>query len=310
MKRIKKKAVVITLIILILLIVGGVIGFKTYQYLTSDEYHLKKLGYTDDEINDIMKMDNDNIEIILSLEYNENIVPLFQEKYFILNNLNSYLSYKENKSELSYTDIIAVVNVGSDKDWYTEPKATNMEDEYLILVNKFNYLDENYVPEDLVDMGLQYAFSGKKIREEVYGAFKRLVKDAKKENLTIVANSTFRTYDYQKNLYDNYKYSNGKEYADNYAARAGHSEHQTGLAIDVSTLNSTMANFEETLEFEWLQEHAHEYGFILRYPKDKEFITGYNYESWHYRYVGIEIATKIKELGITFDEYYAYYIEK
>jgi len=69
-----------------------------------------------------------------------------------------------------------------------------------------------------------------------------------------------------------------------------------------------MANFEETLEFEWLQEHAHEYGFILRYPKDKEFITGYNYESWHYRYVGEEIAKEIKELGITFDEYYAYFI--
>lgn len=310
MKRIKKKKVGITLIVLVLLIVFGFIGFKTYQYLTSDKYHLKKLGYNEGEINDIMKMDDDNIETILSLKYNENIVPLFQEKYFILSNLNDYLNYKENKSELNYTDIVAIINVGADKDWYTEPKATNMEDEYLILVNKFNYMPEDYTPEDLVDMGLQYAFSGKKIREEVYGAFKRLVRDAKKENLTIVANSTFRTYNYQENLYNNYKHSNGKEYADNYAARAGYSEHQTGLAIDVSTLNSTMDNFEDTEEFIWLQEHAHEYGFILRYPKDKEFITGYNYESWHYRYVGIEVATKIKELGITFDEYYAYYIEK
>ena len=71
-----------------------------------------------------------------------------------------------------------------------------------------------------------------------------------------------------------------------------------------------MDNFEQTEEFNWLQEHAHEYGFILRYPKDKEHITGYKYESWHYRYVGIETATKIHELGITFDEYYAYFLEK
>ena len=309
MKRINKKAVVIALGILVIITVCFV-GINIYKYLNSNEYSLKKIGYTKTEINDILKMDSDDIEIILSSEYNEHIIPLFQEKYFISDNLNSYLKYKRDNKELSYSDIIAVVNVGADKDWYTGPKATNMEDEYLILVNKFNYLSESYTPDDLVDMGLQYAFSDKKIRQEVYSSFKRLVKDAKKENLTIVANSTFRTYSYQENLYDNYKYSNGKEYADSYAARPGHSEHQTGLAIDVSTLNSTMANFEETLEFEWLQQHAHEYGFILRYPKDKEFITGYNYESWHYRYVGIKIATEIKNLGITFDEYYAYYIEK
>jgi len=307
MKRIKKKAVR-GLIVLAILIVGGFIVFKVYKYLNSNEYHLKELGYNETEIKTIIKMDKNDIETILTLEYNEHIVPLFQEKYFILSNLNKYLTYKQENKDLNYTDIVAVVNVGADKDWYSEPKAANLEDGYLILVNKFNYLAEDYVPEDLVDMGLQYAFSGKKIREEIYAAFKRLVKDAKAEDLTIVANSTFRTYNYQENLYNRYKANNGKEFAESYAARAGYSEHQTGLAIDVSTLNSTMDNFEDTLEFDWLQEHAHEYGFILRYPKGKEFITGYNYESWHYRYIGIELATEIKKLGITYDEYYAYYI--
>lgn len=310
MKRIKKKAVVITGIILVLLIVGGVIGYKTYVYLNSDEYHLKELGYSETEVNDIMKLDKTHIDTILTLEYDENIIPLFQEKYFILSNLDKYLSYKKENKDMNYTDIIASVNVNSNLDWYADPKASNLDDGYLVLVNKFNYLPEGYTPDDLVNMNLQYAFSGKQIREEVYASFKGLVKDAKKEGLTIVANSTFRTYDYQENLYNRYKNSNGKEYADGYAARAGHSEHQTGLAIDVSTLNSTMDNFEETEEFTWLQEHAHEYGFILRYPKGKEFITGYNYESWHYRYVGEKVAKEIKELGITFDEYYAYYIAR
>lgn len=307
MKRIKKKVVAV-LIVLVALMISGFIGLKIYQYLNSNEYYLKELGYNEKEINEIIKFDDKYIETILTLEYSEHIIPFFKEKYFILNNLNKYLSYKKENKDLNYTDAVAVVNVGADKKWYTEPKAANLEDNYLILVNKFNYLAENYNPEDLVKMGLQYAFSGKEIREEVYASFKGLVKSAKAENLTIVANSTFRTFDYQENLYNRYKTNNGKEYADSYAARAGYSEHQTGLAIDVSTLNSTMDNFEETEEFKWLQEHAHEYGFILRYPEGKEFITGYNYESWHYRYVGIEIATEIKKLGITYDEYYAYYI--
>ena len=284
------------------------IGFKVFKYLNSDKYHLKELGYNEKEINEILKLDDKYIDTILTLEYSEHIVPLFKEKYFILSNLTKYLNHKNENNNLSYTDTIAVVNVGADKDWYTDSKAANLDDNYLILVNKFNYLPEDYNPDDLIKMGLQYAFSGKEIREEVYGAFKRLVKDAQSEDLTIVANSSFRTFDYQESLYNRYKANNGKEFADSYAARSGYSEHQTGLAIDVSTLNSTMDNFEETKEFEWLQKHAHEYGFILRYPKGKEFITGYNYESWHYRYVGIEIARKIKELGITFDGYYAYYI--
>lgn len=308
MKRVKRKAVVTTLVILFLLIGGIIGGIKAYKYYTSKEYYLKEIGYNETEINDILKLDEKYIDAILESEYNEHFISIFNEKYFIETNLDKYLEYKDKNSDLSYSDVVAVVNVGSNNEWYENPKQTDTSKEYLILVNKFNYLTEEFAPEDLVNMGLQYAFSGKKIREEVYGAFKRLVKDAKKEDLTIVANSTFRTYDYQENLYTSYKNNNGKEYADNYAARAGYSEHQTGLAIDVSTLNSTMANFEETEEFEWLQEHAHEYGFILRYPKDKEFITGYNYESWHYRYVGEKVAKEIKELNITFDEYYAYYL--
>ena len=97
--------------------------------------------------------------------------------------------------------------------------------------------------------------------------------------------------------------------ADLSTARAGFSEHQTGLAIDILTYNVTLSNFEETDAFKWLSSNAYKYGFILRYPKGKEDITGYEYESWHYRYVGVEIATQIFEEDITFDEYYAYYLE-
>ena len=146
------------------------------------------------------------------------------------------------------------------------------------------------------------------LKSEAYTAFKSLSTAAKKEGLTIIATNTYRSYIAQEKTYNAIKGSNGKEYADNYAARPGHSEHQTGLALDVGTLNSDIS-FVDTEEYIWMQNHAHEYGFILRYPEGKEYITGFNYEPWHYRYVGIDVAKKIKEAGITFDEYYAYYVE-
>ena len=132
---------------------------------------------------------------------------------------------------------------------------------------------------------------------------------AKKENITIIINSAYRSYKKQEELYNQYLSQYGKEYTDAYAARPGHSEHQTGLTVDVTTYGSNGDNFDKTEAFKWLQDNAHLYGFILRYPKGKEDITGYDYESWHYRYVGVDAATTIHDNDITFDEYYAYYIE-
>lgn len=133
--------------------------------------------------------------------------------------------------------------------------------------------------------------------------------DAKKEGLTLYINSPYRSYNTQAKLYQNYASRDGYTLADTYSARAGFSEHQTGLAFDVTSLVSTFDDFEDSKEYSWLSENAFKYGFILRYPKGKEYITGYMYESWHYRYVGEDVALKIKELGITFEEYYAYYVK-
>ena len=94
-----------------------------------------------------------------------------------------------------------------------------------------------------------------------------------------------------------------------YSARPGYSEHQTGLVIDIDNYNDDYENFDKTKEFEWMNNNSYKYGFILRYPKGKTDITGYDYESWHYRYVGKEIAKYIYENNITFDEYYAKFID-
>jgi len=95
----------------------------------------------------------------------------------------------------------------------------------------------------------------------------------------------------------------GQEYADLASARPGHSEHQTGLAIDIMGSNEDYNKFEESVEFEWMKNNAHLYGFILRYPKGKENITGFKYEPWHYRYIGKKVATIIYNENITLEEY-------
>ena len=134
--------------------------------------------------------------------------------------------------------------------------------------------------------------------------------DAKEEGLLLIVNSSYRDYEVQDAVWKEYAEVHGEEWADNKAARAGSSEHETGLALDIVTNNVVMNEFENTDEFKWLQKNAYKYGFILRYPKNKENITGYEYESWHYRYVGEKVAKEIHDMDITFDEYYAYYLDK
>ena len=130
---------------------------------------------------------------------------------------------------------------------------------------------------------------------------------AKAQGIKLNPISAYRSYSYQKNLYNNYVRTYGQARADRFSAKPGHSEHQTGLAFDFGGPNQTHwleDSFAQTAEGKWLYANAHKYGFILRYPKGKESITGYMYEPWHYRYVGLEQATKIKNSGKTMEEYF------
>jgi zinc D-Ala-D-Ala carboxypeptidase len=141
-------------------------------------------------------------------------------------------------------------------------------------------------------------------------AFYELSTAAKKEGYNIIAMSSYRSYQYQVNLYNRYVEQDGKELADTYSARPGSSEHQTGLAVDVYNGKIEYTSFEKTKEYNWMQENAYKYGFILRFPKDKVKQTGYQYESWHYRYVGKDIAKYIHDHNMCLEEYYVQKIEK
>ena len=282
-----------------------------------DENNLKNyismLDNTNVTIDDIIFTVNHNYYNV-NITYDDNTISYMKSNYYIHDNLNKYLEYENkitktfetNQDKIDY--VITSINSKLDNNFYTNTIPTDLSKGYLIIVNKYNYLDSSYVPDNLVTIASQY---GKlQVEKTTYEAFIKMYNGAKEVGLNLYAASPYRSYHTQLGLYNNYVNRDGKALADTYSARAGFSEHQTGLAIDIVRRGGSLGEFEYTGEFKWLSQNAHKYGFILRYPKGKEWITGYQYESWHYRYVGVEAATQIYNKNITFEEYYAYYIEK
>ena len=313
MKRIKRKYIVIGFVILVV-VISSIIGInyliKTMNYHKTYEYKFMKIGYSKDDLKTLDNLKNESKDYILNLKYNKDIIYIINEKYFIEDNLKKYIEYK-NENGYPIIDIIALVNTNAYKDWYTDVKDTDISKGNLMLTNKFNKLNSDYNKDNMVNVSKLYCYGDDQmLTSEAYEAFKEMFNEAKKENLTLIIYSSFRNYEDQEKIYNYYKDTKGEEDADKIAAKPGHSEHQTGLSVDIQTYGSSQKTFEEFDEFKWLQENAYKYGFILRYPKDKEYITGYEYESWHYRYVGKEVAKYIHENDITFDEYYAYFIER
>lgn len=228
--------------------------------------------------------------------------PNFTFPFYKEDRKDEYLKYKE-ETGLSLKDAIIRVNIGLNHPFYTNTKITKDEG-ILTIVNKYNYVSRDYVPNNLIEV------NNLKINKEAYDNFLLMKNDIEKEGLNIRIISAYRTYEYQENLYNNYLKYDKKELVDSYSARPGFSEHHTGLAIDIDNSKLDFNKFYLTKEFIWMQDNAYKYGFILRYPKDKENITGYSYEPWHYRYVGKEIALYIKKHNSTYEEYYYEFIEK
>lgn len=220
-----------------------------------------------------------------------------------------YLDYYKKNPKLTYDEIVTKVNIGLDKPFYSYTSPSPYLNKEYILVNKYLYLEKNYVPNNLELLDQEYSKKNMRLVRTAKDMFKKMYYSAKKDGYTIRVMSSYRSYDYQLNLYNKYKKSSSKEEADKYSARAGYSEHQTGLCIDIDDNQLNYENFDKSSSYKWMINNSYKYGFIERYPKDKENITGYIYEPWHYRYVGIDIAKYIHDNNITFDEYYAKYIK-
>lgn len=178
----------------------------------------------------------------------------------------------------------------------------------LMLVNKKNWLSDSYVPSKLISLG-SLAIVNIEAKEEVRDAYEKLYRDARKAGFDIKVISAYRDYDLQASLFDYWCKTDGVKQALRTSAKPGRSEHQTGYALDVSCQDlawDLVESFGETAEGRWLDKNAYQYGFIVRYGKNTEAITGYAYEPWHIRYVGKKAAREIYEQNITLEEYLGY----
>ena len=278
---------------------------------------LLNLGYSSKDINAIYNRIPDSVNIISTSKYNKDIINIMNLSYFKIDNLKRYLDYdimevksiydiSNIKKDFNYEDVVTYVNANLDKEYYSSDNLISNEDASKIdvLVNKYHKLDENYEPSDLTIIDSKYASGTQKLRKEAKIKFEEMASDMAKENLKIYAGSTYRSYTYQKGLYDRYVKKDGFAAAETYSARSGYSEHQLGLAVDI--VNGKWDYLSENdKEYDYLVKNSYKYGFILRYPRGSEYVTGYMFEDWHFRYLGVELATKVFNSGLTYDEYIA-----
>ncbi len=303
----------------IILLISGISLFsfinikKQKEYKKTFTYKLTQLGYNKNEIATIENTyQNEEINYILKQEKNNIFLNLAQEKYFIYRNFYDYLNYQKENNTENLNLIVEKVNTHTNSEYYSNSMATDTSKKELMLVNKYHYLDESYQPENLIIIPPTYAwgdYGSQQATEETYNAFLNMWTQAHEQGYYLMVNSSYRTFKEQEKIYNNYKKNYGTVYADSIAARPGYSEHQTGYTLDIFEKGYSQDNFHNSESYKWLIDNAHQYGFILRYPESKEDITGYNYESWHFRYVGKKVATYIHDNNITFDEYYTYFTE-
>ncbi len=246
--------------------------------------------------------------VVVKDNSNETITPTIEGEY----NINKVGEYKlayvakdksgnETKEEFTLkvkegnSNSLPSINPTDDVKYFTTAKGFEG-----VTINGVTYIDGYLVVNKTYSLPANY---GTGLTKETKAAFEAMNAIAKTEGLNIWLQSGFRSYDTQNTIYNRYVSRDGKEKADTYSARPGHSEHQSGLAFDVNQINDTFIGSPEAI---WLEKNCYKYGFILRYPKDKTNETGYKYESWHFRYVGEELALKLYNNGdwLTMEDYF------
>ena len=244
-------------------------------------------GKNVDLLKNIKATDNSKEDITVKVEGNYDINTTGE---YQLNYIAKDSSGNEIKEEFT-------LKVLSDPNNYT---FTTKNGYTAKVINGITYINGILIANKTYSLPSNY---GNGLTKETQNAFNQMDADASSLGLNLYISSGYRSYYDQKYIYNNYVSIDGKEEADTYSARAGHSEHQTGLAFDLNTIDDSFTN---TPEGKWVHDNCHKYGLILRYPKGKDNITGYMHESWHLRYVGTDLATKLYNNGnwITLEEYF------
>jgi LAS superfamily LD-carboxypeptidase LdcB len=275
-------------------------NYALERYLSPHFMELIDLGYSGQEAKVLSQLPTEILVVILKEGMNDQILDLLQTDYFILSRLSRYLEESQRYPKEDLRKIVELVNTDRDYAPYTHTIAVDFNQE-LLLVNKYHGLVSTYVPSNMIKAN----GCGKPLMvNEAALAYDLMCEAIEKDGIGLSQWTAYRSYSFQKGIYDNYLKHYSQAYTDTFAARPGFSEHQTGLAVDVSSTNHEFSTFEDTAGYTWLKQNAYKYGFIIRYPEGKEDITGYKFESWHYRFVGIKTAKTITELGITLDEYW------
>ncbi len=262
--------------------------------------------YNSEEINYIINNKKEYLNIILNMNYID-ILAFKDIPNFNIKNLDRYLNYQEEYKEYDLKTVVTYVNIGLDKEGYseyTEYTKKEAQNDITILVNKYHKLPDDYVPSDLVSLSYSSSYY---LRKEAAEAFEKLTNAGILDGVIFYPFSPYRSYDLQDRLYTGYVARDGQKAADTYSARPGFSEHQLGLAVDVRS--STLPDNLTPEHYEWMLNNSYKYGFIVRYPKGCQHITQFMEEPWHLRYLGVEVATKVHDSGLTYDEYYDIYIK-
>ena len=276
-------------------------------YSHSNECKIYRLGYTIDEARSLVAtLSEEQADSLIARQEHDTIaIPLLGMRYFIAKNFDRYLAYhKADTTGMPLDVIVALVNVGVDRDRETSAVPCDTSKGQLMLVNGRHYLDEHYKPENLATFNKNCCYEDQKALSAVVDAFVAMQQGCKEQtNAHLMVNSAYRSYQDQIATY--------KRNDKRYVALPGYSEHQTGLCLDITSLQHPEKwSFGKSEEGIWMRENGYKYGFILRYPEKQSQIMGYSYEPWHMRYVGVETAKRIHDEGITFDEYYAFYLDK
>jgi D-alanyl-D-alanine carboxypeptidase len=258
-----------------------------------------------DLLKDVKVEDNSKEDISVSIEGEYDITKVGEYTIYYVAKDSSGNEAKESATLKVTKKVVASTSTSTTS---SQSKTTSQKDTTFttskgfqgVTKNGVTYIDGILITNKTYSLPSTY---GSGLTNTTLQAFNKMKEAAQKEGLNIYISSGFRSYQKQKTVYNNYVARDGKVAADTYSARPGYSEHQTGLSFDVNTISSA---FDDTKEAKWLSENCYKYGFILRFPKGKDSETGYIYESWHFRYVGEELATKLYNNGdwITLENYF------
>lgn len=284
------------------------ISYVDHKDLIDNINNLIKLGYSNSNINIILKHgDNEEVKRFTKREKIKYLEEFYLIDYAKLDYYDRYVNYSDQTGEDEETTVLHV-NLDMDKPAYEEPiLVENFSID--MLINKRRNLSEDYVPDDLVKISDKYASNDKMYASRLsLNAFIEMHDAALREGYEIVINSAYRSYQEQQDIVDLYLGVYGQNYVNNFVARPGFSEHQTGLAFDIGSRKVNV--FANSEEYKWMMDNSYKYGFINRFPKKYETITGFRVEPWHFRYVGKDIAKYIYDNNITLEEYYVTFLDK